>query len=300
MVTWIWDNILLGPMINSLVVLGRVFFDNVGIAIILFTVAVRAATLPLTMRQLHSTRALTTLQPRMQEIQKKYKDPKRRSQETMKLYKEAGVNPLGCLWPMLIQFPIWIGLYQALRQLLGDTPESLVGLAHSLYPWSYIRNAVPLEEHFLWMNLGQPDPVMPLLVGVSTYVQQKLMTTPAADPKQQSMNQMMMWMMPLMFAWFTLTVPSGLAVYWVTTNIIGLFQAYFVYGRRNFNWRQLLLPVPSAPATASKPAPSKADRPAPASVSAPATVADGDERDEKRIGHVRSRRKRKKRRGGRS
>lgn len=297
MITWIWDNILLGPMINSLVVLGRLFFDNVGVAIILFTVAVRVATLPLTMRQLHSTRALTTLQPRMQEIQKKYKDPKRRSQETMKLYKEAGVNPLGCVWPMLIQFPIWIGLYQALRQLLGDTPESLVGLAGRLYPWSYIQAAVPLEEHFLWMDLGQPNPVMPLLVGVSTYVQQKLMTTPAADPKQQSMNQMMTWMMPLMFAWFTLTVPSGLAIYWFTTNIIGIFQAYFVYGRRNFNWRQLLLPLPSTPATASNP-PERRLTPTPGS--APASVADADERDEKRMTHVRSRRKRKKRRGGRS
>jgi YidC/Oxa1 family membrane protein insertase len=292
MITWIWDNVLLGPMVNSLVILARIFFGNVGVAIIVFTVAVRVATLPLTLRQLKSTRAMTVLQPRLQEIQKKYKDPKRRSEETMKVYREAGVNPLGCLGPMLIQMPIWLALYQVLRQLLGDTPESFISLSQRLYPWAYIRNAIPLEEHFLWLDLGSPDPVMPILVGISTYLQQKLMTTPSPDPRQQSMNNTMMWMMPLMFAWFTLAVPSGLALYWVTTNIIGFFMAYFVYGTRKMTWRELLLPAPAAtPATR----PPQQQRPAPVG------AQDGEpETDGRRTPHGRPARKRQKRRRSRS
>jgi YidC/Oxa1 family membrane protein insertase len=294
MITWIWDNILLDPMINSLVILARLFFGNVGIAIIVFTILVRVATLPLTLRQLKSTRAMTALQPRLQEIQKKYKDPKRRSEETMKIYREAGVNPLGCLGPMLIQFPIWIALYQALRQLLGATPEAFIGLSQRLYPWSYIRNAIPLEEHFLWMNLGSPDPVMPVLVGISTYLQQKLMTTPSLDPRQQSMNNTMTWMMPLMFAWFTLAVPSGLALYWVTTNMIGFLMAYFVYGTRTMTWRQILLPVP-APAPAARPA--QPQKPAPVGAEDDEPETD----DGRRAPHGgRPTRKRQKRRRSRS
>lgn len=292
MITWIWDNIFIDPMINSLVILARLFFGNVGIAIIVFTVLVRVATLPLTMRQLKSTRAMTALQPRLQELQKKYKDPKRRSEETMKIYREAGVNPLGCLGPMLIQFPIWIALYRVLRQLLGDTPEAFVGLSQRLYPWSYIRTAIPLDEHFLWMDLGHPNMVMPVLVGISTYLQQKLMTTPSADPKQQQMNSTMAWMMPLMFAWFSLAVPSGLALYWVTTNLIGFLMAYFVYGKRTMDWRQILLPVPAAaPATHT----TRQQRPT------PVTTDDSEpETDGRRTPDGRLTRKRQKRRRSRS
>ena len=212
----------------------------------------RLATMPLTLRQIHSTRAMTTLQPKMQEIQKKYKDPKRRQEETMKLYREAGVNPLGCILPMLVQMPIWFALYAALRITVGGTPESVVGLSQRLYPWSYIESAVPLNNHFLWMDLGQPDRslILALLVFASTYVQQKLSTVPSTDPQKQAQNQMMTWMMPLMFAWFTLGVPSGLAVYWAVSNITAVIMYYFVYGPKNVSWRTFF-PAP-APAPAAR------------------------------------------------
>ena len=93
----IWDIVFVNPLINSLIILNNVLFSNFGLAIIVFTLLMRLATMPLTLRQIHSTRAMTTLQPKMQEIQKKHKDPKRRQEETMKLYRQAGVNPLGCL-----------------------------------------------------------------------------------------------------------------------------------------------------------------------------------------------------------
>lgn len=258
----VWDVFFVNPLINSLIILNNLLFNNFGLAIIVFTLLMRLATMPLTLRQIHSTRALTTLQPKMQEIQKKYKDPKRRQEETMKLYRQAGVNPLGCLLPMLVQMPIWFALYGALQAMVGGVPESVVGLSQRLYPWGYIESAVPLNNHFLWLDLGQPDRtlILALIVFASTYVQQKLSTVPSTDPQAQARNQMMTWMMPLMFAWFTTSVPSGLAVYWSVSNIAAVIMYYFVYGPKNVSWRTFF----PAPAPASTPAARRRDRAEPA------------------------------------
>jgi len=233
--------VLVDPMSNALVFMSRIFFNNFGLAIIALTVVLRGLTWPLTHSQLKSTRAMTTLQPKIQEIQKKYNDPKRRSEETMKLYREAGVNPLGCLLPMLVQFPIWIALYQSIRFVLGETPESLLSLSQRLYPWSYLQDGVPLEKHFLWLNLAHPNFVLAVLVGLSMFVQQRV-TTPqrALDPQQQQTQSMMLWMMPLMFGYISLSVPSGLALYWFVSNIEQLGLQYMYMGPSRVSWRRLL------------------------------------------------------------
>ena len=252
-----FDLVLVNPMTNILIVLARLFAGSFGIAIIIFTLAMRGLTFPLTLRQIRASRAMSTIQPRLQEIQKKHKDPRRRSEETMKLYKEAGVNPAGCILPMIIQFPIWIALYRTIRLVLGSTPESFIDLSQRLYPWAYVRQAVPLENRFLWMNLAQPDTtfLLAIIVGASTWVQQK-MTAPRnmTDERQQSMNNTMLWMMPLMFAWFTLTVPSGLGLYWAATNLVGIALQYFYMRPAGQTWREIFLPAP-APARRTAPAP---------------------------------------------
>jgi YidC/Oxa1 family membrane protein insertase len=252
---WLWDYGLVIPMTNFLVLIAALAFGNFGIAIIIFTLLMRAVTWPLTRQQLRASKAMQAVQPRIVEIQKKYKDPKRRSEETMKLYREAGFNPAGCIWPMLVQMPILFALYQAIRFTLGETPEALLDLSQRLYPIPFLRTAVPLENHFLWMDLGQPDStlIMAVLVGASTFVQQR-MTTPtsaSADPQQQSVNQTMMWMMPLMFAFFTLQFPSGLALYWTATNVVGIAMQYFYQGPSNFSWRKI---ISMSPAPAPTPA----------------------------------------------
>ena len=125
---FIFDNVLVNPMLNALVVLYSILFSNFGLSIIVFTVLVRLATMPLHLKQINQMRKMQVLQPRMKEIQaRNAKDPKKRSADMMGLYKEAGVNPLGCLGPMVIQLPIWIGLYQALLKALGTHPDGLVG-----------------------------------------------------------------------------------------------------------------------------------------------------------------------------
>ena len=299
MVDFIWNDVLINPMINGLIILSRVLFNNFGLSIIVFTILVRLATLPLTLRQLRSSRRMQAIQPKMEELRKKYKDPKRRQEETIKLYKEEGVNPIGCLGPMLIQMPIWFALYAVLTRTVGGTPERTVELSQRLYPWSFIQSAVPLPTGFLWLDLGRPDFAMVILVGVTTWLQTKLSLTQTnmGNPQMQQTNQMMLWMMPVMFAWFTLTVPSGLAVYWTATNIIGVIMNYFVYGWKDRPWTDIFAPTNTQPGGSPR-------RPKPAGGAAltdgrskrttPAPTDGADERQS----DAQSGSKRKERRGG--
>jgi YidC/Oxa1 family membrane protein insertase len=231
----LWNVIILRPALNGLIALSGLLPHAVefGLAIIIFTVIVRLAMTPVVIRQTKSTRAMQELQPKMKELQKKYaKNKQKLQQETMKLYKEAGVNPVGCMWPMLIQFPVWIALYQSIMKALAATPENLLDLAQHLYGSELIARAVPVNSNFLWLDLGQPDSTMILaiLVGGSMWVQQKMTTAPAADPRQAQTNQMMLMMMPMMFGLFTIMFPSGLPVFWLVSNLIGIATQYWVGG----------------------------------------------------------------------
>jgi YidC/Oxa1 family membrane protein insertase len=240
----VWYLIIANPVLNVLVALTHLVSGSFGLAIIALTVIVRLISWPLTKRQLNSTKAMQEMQPKIQELQKKYgKNQQKLQQEMMKLYKEAGINPLGCLWPMLIQLPIWIALYQAIMSALATTPESLLGLAQRLYSWGIVNQAIPLSSKFLWLDLGQPDPyfILAIIVGGTMWVQQKMTTAPAVDPRQQSTSRMMTVLMPLMFGFLTLMFPSGLALYWAVSNIIGIITQYFVTG----GWGYLKLRSPS-------------------------------------------------------
>ena len=252
----LWNTIILEPVLNSLIAMCTVLGGNFGLAIIVLTVVVRLILFPLTVRQTQSTKAMQSLQPKMQELQKKYaKNQQKLQQEMMKLYKEAGINPLGCLWPMLIQLPIWIALYQSIMQALAATPENLLNLSQHLYSWAAVGQAVPLNEHFLWLRLSRPDPnlILAILVGGTMWVQQKMVTPPTADPRQRSMTSMTTMMMPLMFGFFTLSFPSGLALYWVVSNILGIIIQYFVSG----GWGYLRAPSAPKPTPAQKPMPTQ-------------------------------------------
>ncbi|MFQ6059117.1 MAG: YidC/Oxa1 family membrane protein insertase [Anaerolineae bacterium] len=205
-----------------------------GIAIILLTAIIRLLTMPLTLQQLRSSKAMQELQPKLQALQKKYgKDREKLSQEQMKLYREAGVNPLaGCL-PMVIQMPVWFGLYYALRNL------ATAGLLNEGFLW-IPSLAQPTGLEWLWpiQNWVWPDVpaylILPVLTVVSQIVVQKMMTPPTTDPQQAAMSQTML-MMSFMFGFFALQVPSGLALYWVTSNLLSLVQQYFTMG-----WGSLL------------------------------------------------------------
>jgi YidC/Oxa1 family membrane protein insertase len=151
---------------------------------------------------------------------------------------------------MLIQLPIWIALYQSIMQALAATPENLLRLSQHLYSWAAIGHAIPLNDQFLWLHLSRPDPnlILAILVGGTMWVQQKMVTPPATDPRQRSMTNMTTTMMPLMFGLFTLSFPSGLALYWVVSNVIGIVIQYFVSG----GWGYLRTPSAPKPAPAQK------------------------------------------------
>jgi len=250
---------LLNPMINFLVILNNVLFGSFGLAIIAFTIIIRFVTFPLTLRQLHSTRSMQGIQPRIQEINKKFSDPKRRQEEIMKVYREAGVNPLGCLGPMILQFPVLIALYSAVRLALATSPESLERLSGHLYSWSFIQHGLPLQEHFIGMDLRANGGsgigiVMVVLVGLTTWAQTKTTVTVAADDKAKAQQQMMAYMMPLMFAFFALSFPIGVAVYWVVNSIVGIAFNVLTYGFPLLKIEPVFkarVPAPRTPATPS-------------------------------------------------
>ncbi|TES88833.1 MAG: membrane protein insertase YidC [Dehalococcoidia bacterium] len=234
MVGEIWDLIILSPMINILIVVSSALFNNFGLSIIVLTIIVRGITTPLTLKQLRSTKALQELQPKMAELHQKYgKDKQKLAQEQMRMYKESGVNPAGCLLPMLIQLPIWISLFQSIIRVLAIVPEDFLKLSGHLYSaWPQVFSLVPLNSRFLWLDLAVPDRflLLPILVGGTMWLQQKMVTSKAGDPKQQAQSQMMLWIMPLMFAFLTLQFPSGLALYWVVSNVISIGMQYFITG----------------------------------------------------------------------
>jgi len=225
----LWDTIAIAPVTNVLVWLSNYLFDSLGLAIIAMTILVNAVLYPLTIRQIKTTKAMQSLQPRLQELQKKYaKDKQKLAQEQMKLYKESGLSPTGCLLPMVVQMPVWIALFYSIRNLIGDTPEAYLRLAELLYGSPVLHTAIPVASDFLWFNLALPDStfILPLLVGGSMWVSQKMSSTQTADPRTAQQNRMMLWMMPIMFTLFAMQFPSGLAIFWVTSTVIRIVMQY--------------------------------------------------------------------------
>ena len=251
-----WDLLIINPMTNLLLWIYSVI-GGFGIAIIIFTILIRLLTYPLTAQQLKSAQAMQEMQKskKWTDLAKKYKDDKQKlQQEQMKLYQEMGINPLGSCLPTLIQFPIIIGLYQAIILALAVTPVQLLNLSSHLYPFVNAARLIPLDNQFLWMNLSQPErliipglsfgiPILAIIVVVTTYFQSKVMT-PATQPGDQGaqMTKAMNLYMPLLMGYLALTFASGLSLYFVASNLVSIIQ-YAAMGKAN--WRNLL-PVKKA------------------------------------------------------
>ncbi|MDX1615354.1 MAG: YidC/Oxa1 family membrane protein insertase [Candidatus Promineifilaceae bacterium] len=242
-----FDAVIIDPMTNALLLFYDFLGNNFVLAIAVFTVVIRLLTLPLNLRQQKSSLEMQEIQPQVQAIQKKYKDNPQKMQEE---FKKIGYNPAqtltGCL-PLLLQFPILIGLYRAIIVLLGSTPQALFEVTDRLYPWTTeivnLADALPIPNKFLWMNLAQPDPwfVLPFLVFATMFVQQRYMTPQRKKDEEDKkgkkkeeenenpmvgMTQSMQWTMPIMFGFFSLTFPAGLSVYFVMSSVIGIGQGY--------------------------------------------------------------------------
>jgi len=245
-----WNTLILNPMVNGLLWIYGIIGDF-GIAIILFTILIRLITQPLNAQQMRSMQKMQQLQSSKEwlEIQKKYKDDKQKLQMAQaKLLQENKINPFGSCLPLLIQFPIIIGLYQALSRAMAVTPNQLLDLSKHLYPFISGPSLIPIKSQFLWMDLSAPErvtmfgigiPTLAILVVLTQYLQGKLMTPTSSNPQDQSaqMSKMMNLYMPLFMGWIAYSLSSGLAIYFLVTNIISIIQ-YAAMGK--VNWRNLL------------------------------------------------------------
>lgn len=177
-----------------------------GMAIILMTVVIKMILYPLTVKQVKSMKAMQELQPKMKRLQEQYKtNPQLLQQEMQKLYREAGVNPLaGCL-PMLVQMPILMAIFYALKDATyeGGNPS------------------------FLWLpSLSEADPyyILPVLSALSTYLTSRQTT----DGSNQQMK-MMMYVMPVFIGWMSMNFAAGLVIYWITMNLVQVVQQWFIF-----------------------------------------------------------------------
>ncbi|HKE10377.1 MAG TPA: membrane protein insertase YidC, partial [Myxococcota bacterium] len=195
---------------------------NYGVAIIVLTVLVRVATAPLTTRQMRSMAKMGNLQPRIKELQEKFADDRpRQSQEMMKLYKESGVNPLGGCLPILLQFPVFIGLYYAL--------QSSIDLRHAPF-FGWIRDLSAPEQVGTLPIVDLPIRILPIVMGGSMVLQQRLTPSTSMDPAQA---RMMMTVMPVMFTVLFYQFPSGLVLYWLVSNLLAVGHQYWL--KRSMN-----------------------------------------------------------------
>jgi YidC/Oxa1 family membrane protein insertase len=215
---------------------------SAGLAIILFTIIARLVILPLTLKSLQSTRRMQELQPQLKEIQRKYgKDQAKLSEETMKLYKEYKVNPAGGCLPMVLQFPIFIGVYQAVLHLtqttvaghaVGKMVDVLANNGLNVAGAAQNLGQPQLFGGFLWLtDLGKPDPIY--VLGVLSVIFQlivQLMATPRVQDAQQKAMTQSMLILPLMFGYLGFTFPAGAVLYWVIGSVLSMIQQYVISG----------------------------------------------------------------------
>lgn len=194
---------LLQNFISFLLNLVDSHVGNFGLSIIIVTIIIKILLLPLTLKQDKSMKAMKNLQPKLEELKKKYANDKTTLNiKTMELYKENKVNPAGGCLPILIQLPILFALFGVLRS-----------------------GIIPADSTFLWMKLAEPDPfyIMPVLNGAISFVQQKLMGT-SDNPQMKNM----MYMFPIMMIFISYKMPAGLQIYWLTSSIAAVVQQYFI------------------------------------------------------------------------
>jgi len=213
----------IGPLVLGFGWLLRALYSiipNYGVAIIVLTVMVRLVTMPLTNRQMRSMERMRELQPKLKELQAKHADDRQKqSEEMMKLYKNEGVNPLGGCFPMLLQLPVFIGLFYALRSSIELRQAPFAG---------WIDDLSAPETLFTIPGVDLPVRVLPLVMGVSMVAQQKLTPQTSMDPAQA---RMMMTVMPIMMTVLFYQFPSGLVLYWFVSNLLAIGHQLLI-GRR--------------------------------------------------------------------
>ena len=236
----IFNIVLYQPLFNALIALyqflpGRDF----GIAVIVLTVIIRIILYPLMMKSIQSQKMISDLQPKMQEIQKKYKDNKeQQAKEMMNLYKKEKVNPFGGCLPLLIQLPIMIALYRVFWR--GLEPGAVK------YLYSFIPNPGEIDPFFLGLiNLAQPILILAVIAGLAQFFQTKMIMVKnkktTKNEKDQTANisnmmqKQMIYFLPIFTVIILLRLPSAIALYWIITALFSIFQQHLIFNKKQIN-----------------------------------------------------------------
>lgn len=226
-----FNTILYQPLFNALVLLywyipGRDF----GIAVILFTVIIKLAFYPLASKGIKSQKALQELQPKIKEIQEKYKtDRQKQSMALMELYKKEKVSPFSGLMPLFVQLPILIALFR----LFGDSfgPKQLAFL------YTFMPQLSQINTSFLGIiNLAEASIILAIITGITQFFQTKMMTSASVPSKHPSdfsqiMQKQMLYFFPIFTVFILWRMPSAIALYWLTTTVFTIGQQYIILKR---------------------------------------------------------------------
>lgn len=223
---------------------------NYGFTIILFTLAIKVLLLPLNIKQQKSMKKMQALQPRLAKIQEKYaQDKEKQSMETMKLYQEAGVSPMGGCLPMLLQLPILFALYNIIRRplsyiaMMGKDQIAEIAAKHpieegtaalSQLELAKLENIINFDffgfDLSIIPNLTSVYVVIPLLAGATTYLVSVISSKISGSGNNNAAGNMKMMnvIFPLMTAWFSISLPAGLGLYWIVSNLFQIAQMFFL------------------------------------------------------------------------
>lgn len=227
-----FNTILYQPLFNALVLLYQYLPGNdFGVAIIILSAAIRIALYPLMTQSIKSQKSLSEIQPKLQEIQSKYKDNKEeQGRQMMELYKREKINPLGGCLPMLVQLPILIALYQVLRKILEP------GAMSNLY--SFVSNPGNINPLFLGVvDLANPNIILALFAGLTQFFQSKMLTKASKSSVKGELAQIfqkqMIYLFPIFTVFILLRLPSAIALYWLITALFAIAQQYLIFKETN-------------------------------------------------------------------
>jgi YidC/Oxa1 family membrane protein insertase len=242
-----WQQLLYYPILNLLVFFYQILFQNLGLAILAMTFVLRAVLVPLTLPTLKAAQKQKDLAPELEKLKKKHKDDKEKlAKAQMEFYRQHNVNPAaGCL-PQILQLIVLIVLYQVFIQVLSNDGQAVLQLNEVLYfDFLKLDPGRTINTSFGPWNLSSPDRffVLPILAGLAQLLLAKMMrpaavaasekakkTPDKSDDLMYTMQEQMLYLMPLMTVFIGWRLPSGLVLYWLATTIFSLVQQYFVSG----------------------------------------------------------------------
>ena len=252
----LWHLLLYQPLVNALVFLYQVLFHNLGWAIIVLTIVIRAVLIPLTTPSMKAAKKMKELAPEIEKLKKKYGNDKQQlARAQMELYRQHGANPAaGCL-PQIVQLIILITLYQAFIHVLKPDGDVIGKLNQVLYPSLKLAEGTTINTQLFWLNLAKPDVfrlpglVFPLpgffliLAALVQFLSSKMMQPAVSKAKQEAgktetkaddmattMQSQMLYLFPLMTIFIGYSFPSGLILYWFIFSLFTAIQQYFVSG----------------------------------------------------------------------